>query len=264
MNHPKGTEHSKLLAAPCSLAVHAIQHEPEKQNAPCSDFDLEKANSLRRNENVINQGVCVGPFKITWLTEDFFLRICRYEIANAVSMIVPSLVSYILLEIYVADTNRFAKAICLAPVIHFPFSFCYHGYMALPNFKEDWALLYHRLDSAFIHAASSVYAYGISCSLGYGLLTAPANAVPVCLLWRSTSRVPNTRMMQLSVTMYLMPYLWQGMYLSFILVAASFFVILKIWEKKYLGAIYHSGMHVMMGLPQALMVASALGLLPSI
>jgi len=195
--------------------------------------------------------------------EEKFLAIDRIEIANAISMIVPTLITYCM--VYFSPhslINQYCLALAWAPVIHFPFSFVYHFYMALPYPQEHWALFYHRLDAAFIHVVSSLYAYGTSCSLCYALLAAAFNTtIPITMLWRSESRVPNTKMILMSVILYVSPMLWNHAFLAFGATSLSFYIIVIVWEKKVFGSYYHSIMHVMMAIPQGLMISYALGLI---
>jgi len=193
----------------------------------------------------------------------YFSQFNRYEIANALSMVFPVLVSFALCAAFPSRCNKFTSAVSWATLIHLPFSFAYHWYMSLPNPEENWALTYHRLDASFIHAVSSLYAYGISENVAYAFLTVPVNLIPVIMLWRSDSRVPNTTHIGVSVALYLLPYLLSNAIPSFVLVSFAFWITLWTWERKCFGEYYHSLMHVMMGIPQAFIVLSAMDLLPT-
>jgi len=224
----------------------------KKKHASLEDYS-------ERNSFFPQLSLAIGRF----ISLGYISQLNHYELVNAISMVVPTMVSFALCYGNPSRNNKFSAAVSLATLIHLPFSFAYHWYMAVPHFEENWALLYHRLDSAFIHAVSSLYAYGISQNIYYALLTVPFNLFPIILLWRSESRDPNTKLMTVSVALYLLPYvLWERALLSFLLVSFSFWITLRIWEKRIFGLYYHSMMHVMMGIPQALIVLSTLDLIP--
>mmetsp|Transcript_12819 Transcript_12819/g.16527 ORF Transcript_12819/g.16527 Transcript_12819/m.16527 type:complete len:243 (+) Transcript_12819:50-778(+) len=240
----KATESIELLQA--SLPSHikydeapstTLENISDNEDLECQRTKgyLKVGKDLKSSPNLTGdieeQYFFIGPFKITCLSEDFLLSIDRYEIANAVSMIVPAAVSYALIYFFPFLADRYTLALAWAPVIHFPFSFSYHLYLALPQYQESWALLCHRLDSGLIHLVSSLYAYGTSRSLVYGLLSLPCNAIPTILLWYSDSRVPNTNMMTISVIIYLLPMLWYHSLIAFILTGAAFFITAQVWEK---------------------------------
>jgi hypothetical protein len=188
------------------------------------------------------------------------------EFANAVSMMVPSLV--VIHHYHFADPaacfwSVHTKAVGGSALLHLPFSFSYHLMCAFDCYEDRVDCVGRKLDQTFIHVASALCAFGLSG--GDGLYTAGMAILQtwyIAKLWmpgvhdNSFERRSNVF---LSVILYTLPMFWRGDHANFFrafvgsfMTGASAFAF-----NRYFYGWGHSTSHVVLGVFMHCLLASA-------
>jgi len=187
------------------------------------------------------------------------------EFANAVSMVVPSLVvvyHYLFADPATCFWSIYTKAVGGSALLHLPFSFSYHMMCAFDYYEDRVNSMGRKLDQTFIHVASTMCAFGLS---GDGLYTASMAILQtwyIIKLWmpglhdNSFERRSNVFM---SVILYTLPMLWRGDHANFVrafmgsfMLGASAFAF-----NRYFNGWGHSTSHVVLGVFMHCLLASA-------
>ena len=153
------------------------------------------------------------------------------EVANALSMVVPTLV--VAAHYYSRGHDgcfwhEHTLALALGTLCHLPFSFGYHMLCAANAFEDRIDCAARRLDQTFIHVACVAYSYGTS---GIGLYAAGSgivNAWYIAKLWmqgphdNAFERRTNVLVGTLLYTVPMVRYGWRSVCRSFSACVALF------------------------------------------
>jgi len=142
------------------------------------------------------------------------------EVWNAVSMTIPSIYAYYMVqtmpETVICSTCVYV--LYYGIILHLPFSVSYHVSMAAEACGSDFFQLepsvFRVLDMSFIHVAAIATSYAESRSIEYMLMLAfPMNSYSIAMLWLGAASEPRYKRfvrMGICVMIYLLPILTTG------------------------------------------------------
>mmetsp|Transcript_24748 Transcript_24748/g.32320 ORF Transcript_24748/g.32320 Transcript_24748/m.32320 type:complete len:234 (-) Transcript_24748:549-1250(-) len=174
------------------------------------------------------------------------------EFLNAVSMVLPSLVSA-----YFGPScseDQYCRFLYFHCMVHLPFSFGFHTYHIFrPMTSEGVSLMLRRLDNMFIHIASIMISYANSRSETYAALSAVPNIYYIIKILED-GRKPRLDGMMLAILLYTGPMIYYGQVCLWTLTILGFVAGILVFLKKILRPVHHPFMHCLMAWPQFTML----------
>ena len=106
-------------------------------------------------------------------------------------------------------------------LMHAPVSFAYHLGVAFGRPRLDNDL--RRLDQSLQHVVGTLFAFALSCSLGYAALSLAVNLRGIYFLWHTATSNDGRRWVPVlvSVLLYTAPMVWRGDYENYCVAVAS-------------------------------------------